>query len=840
MFDPFKLFTGFALIIAGALTQNWFLVGSGVLTAIGAFAPAPTLGDMGRAFQANEVGTTNPINVVYGEGYTGGPVAWYGVDGPDNNSLWGIVCIGHGSQNGDGIEDVGDIYVDGVFAHHRNAPDMWPQGTPIFATETGQTGGGGYFSNIIAFAKYYGSTNQTVNPSLHSNFPNQWPTTSAGAGVAYILFRALGDNALSTGKLTGIPRITTDCKGVKIWDPRSAQWAWSDNPALCMLDYLTSRVYGCKVPYSEIDLQSFSDAAYYCDSLVDVPDGAGGTVQQKRFTCNGVLGTGQTMVQNILALETSCTGTLYYRAGLWSFHIRSDTQVATYALDETVLVGDVGWKVAGLVDDGANSAHATFFNPDRNWNPHTVSYPDPDGVNQYLIDDNYFEAPLAMDLPFTNDPYTALEIAKTRLLELREGDTFAVTAREESLDLTPGELITLDHDVIGTLAPLECWVVEMGVDEDGTNVLGLLRHNPAAYTPGTFPEVNPNPPQPPGTGQTTPGALTNFAVSEIDHGCAIMYAYTGGHLLVSLTVDAPTDVPYIEFEYRDEGNSTAWYPMGTTDPTASSPPGSTNPYQGDGTTGDPYMFLVGYTNGPKPNSSTFAVRARGIEAGGKNPGPWNEISSINLLTWRAGDTAKPTGTAITSGDITGSKWVGGVFYLAVDVGGTYATQIELHVSDTQGFTPSSTTVAATQTFGSGPGLPSYTTSWQIIPPVGNNVTFYYRFCVKDCWSDVYSESASCSGEFSENATGGSGQNFVCVDNGNSGASITIDWEAGWVQQVTLTAATVTISFSNVACGYALQLILKQDGSGSRVVNWPSAIDWSRSRPCRARRIRSTA
>ena len=60
----------------------------------------------------------------------------------------------------------------------------------------------------------------------------------------------------------------------------------------------------------------------------------------------------------------------------------------------------------------------------------------------------------------------------------------------------------------------------------------------------------------------------------------------------------------------------------------------------------------------------------------------------------------------------------------------------------------------------------------------------------------------------------------------SGATLTVDLADGNVHDVTLTD-NCTFTFSGTvasrACGFTL--ILRQDGTGSRTVTWPAAVDW---------------
>ena len=66
--------------------------------------------------------------------------------------------------------------------------------------------------------------------------------------------------------------------------------------------------------------------------------------------------------------------------------------------------------------------------------------------------------------------------------------------------------------------------------------------------------------------------------------------------------------------------------------------------------------------------------------------------------------------------------------------------------------------------------------------------------------------------------------IVGVDNGNSGATKTIDWSAGNEQVVTMTAAC-EFTFSNPANPGRFVLELIQGGSGSYAVTWPGTVKW---------------
>lgn len=63
------------------------------------------------------------------------------------------------------------------------------------------------------------------------------------------------------------------------------------------------------------------------------------------------------------------------------------------------------------------------------------------------------------------------------------------------------------------------------------------------------------------------------------------------------------------------------------------------------------------------------------------------------------------------------------------------------------------------------------------------------------------------------------------NNGNSGTgTVTVNWATANVQKITATG-NFTIAFSNPGNFERLLLIIKQDGTGSRTVTWPTTIRW---------------
>ena len=97
-----------------------------------------------------------------------------------------------------------------------------------------------------------------------------------------------------------------------IWDGTFSV-AWTDNPAWCFYDLLTTSRYGLGefVDAAQVDKWALYTIGQYCDALVD--DGVGG--QEPRFTCNLYLQTRREAYQVLQDMASVFRGMLYWGAG---------------------------------------------------------------------------------------------------------------------------------------------------------------------------------------------------------------------------------------------------------------------------------------------------------------------------------------------------------------------------------------------------------------------------------------------------------------------------------------------------------------------------------------------
>jgi hypothetical protein len=232
------------------------------------------------SIKTNNTSNTYAIPVVYGKRIVGGSEYRF-ISGSNNEFLHRIICFCEGE-----IEEIEKLYF--------NDKDISTNAN---------------YNTLTNIEKKNGLATQTATTLALSDV-NLWNNTMTGNGIAYAHVKTTFDADV----FSSIPRLTAMIKGKKVYDPRDGSQSatvatthtWSDNPALCILDYLTNTTYGRSIPFDDIDLTSFINEANYCDELIDYLDSSGNAVNQKRYTCNGVINPDETALNNIKKLCSSC------------------------------------------------------------------------------------------------------------------------------------------------------------------------------------------------------------------------------------------------------------------------------------------------------------------------------------------------------------------------------------------------------------------------------------------------------------------------------------------------------------------------------------------------------
>lgn len=176
-----------------------------------------------------------------------------------------------------------------------------------------------------------GGANQPYQAIIQQNFP-YWGPTHRNRGIAnsVLTFTLPDDPDKNFGKFfpSGAPPYRAQIRGAQVFDPRAGQswddpntWVWSRNPALCVLDYMTS-TRGMGLPQTRLDLASFAAMADLCDSIVTYSDGS----TERRYLLDGTYTLDEAPKDVLARMLQTCDGELYplangtigMRGGQWS------------------------------------------------------------------------------------------------------------------------------------------------------------------------------------------------------------------------------------------------------------------------------------------------------------------------------------------------------------------------------------------------------------------------------------------------------------------------------------------------------------------------------------------
>jgi hypothetical protein len=246
----------------------------------------------------------------------------------------------------------------------------------------------------------------------------------------------------------GVPNITAILKGRKVYDPREgghsatnpATWTYSDNPALCVRDYLVDAKYGLGEDHTLIDETALTAAANLCDEDVDV-DG-GGT--HTRYECHGLMNTDNQIKGNIEQILSAMGGRLTYSGG--KYFIGAAGYVApTFEFTEADCVSDIQTQTKQSRRGVYNGVKGIFVSQEKNYKvldyPAQISssYEAEDGDPIYLD----------MPLPFVTDNRQAQRLAKIALLKSRQQVVVTMTVNLKGLQVKVGDTIKLTNERLG-------------------------------------------------------------------------------------------------------------------------------------------------------------------------------------------------------------------------------------------------------------------------------------------------------------------------------------------------------------------------------------------------------
>ncbi|EPR4994872.1 phage tail tip protein J-related protein [Vibrio navarrensis] len=279
-------------------------------------------------------------------------------------------------------------------------------------------------SNGNGFVYLYLGEHTQAPPTL-AHLPD-WNENMIGREQCFAHIKLQSNPAKWAG---GLPNPKFAVRGLKVFDPRTNQTQWTDNPALLVRWYRTALKQG--VPIDE----TYITAANICDELVSTPVG-----QEKRYRCNYAFMADQNPRSVLNTIRETCDGDSLRVAGRHAFKVGAYYGPGIVTLGEDDIISDIAILPDVRRRDRINTVSAKYTDPLSNWNevdmPHVqhLGYLEQDGYD--VVDD--------LNLKAVPSPYQAQRLAMMHILTTRDAMSIEFTANLRGTRLLPGSVFKLN------------------------------------------------------------------------------------------------------------------------------------------------------------------------------------------------------------------------------------------------------------------------------------------------------------------------------------------------------------------------------------------------------------
>ena len=420
-------------------------------------------------------GTNHAISVTYGVDFIPGVKVFKQVTdasgGVENEYLHMIVVFSHGE-----IEAFDELFFNDISQHD----DKFKKGDN---------------------AKWYhieyftGAADQPHCATLSAACPEWTPAHKlAGIAYAYIRLEIDADRQIFNSE----PSIKVKIRGKKVFDPRSGLIEYSDNPALCLYDYLTNPVYGKGINPNRIDTdliasgadfydQNFTSTVTITDCKYDKATGAYACtpptayqVTNRLLKFNCTVDTNRSVFDNTREMLNGMRAWLPLNAGKIRLIVETSGD-PVFHIGEDIQLSEIDSE-SERKSERYNRVTVKFRNKDKKFEADEVVYPEFENplYQQWLDEDNGIVLETSLSPKSIVNKNEALMLAELVAKRSRQGMICTVKVTPQALVLEPGDIVSMDDTLRGWQAkPFRV----MGVNaDDSLNItLSLREHQNAVY-----------------------------------------------------------------------------------------------------------------------------------------------------------------------------------------------------------------------------------------------------------------------------------------------------------------------------------------------------------------------
>jgi hypothetical protein len=379
-----------------------------------------------------------PRQIIYGRMRFGGVISFLHIT--NQKSRLNIVV----SVAGHEIEEIEDLYLDGnliSFGLGNSTSPADPRWSLSGTRPDGSTVSE-YNGKVFMAVDRTGADSQTVQTDFNTLFPTYWTSNHRQRGVAHVAMICVW-NAVAFAE--DFPEIEFVGKGKKVYDPRTATTAYSNNAALCIADVLLNSRYGYGCSLSDIDTSTnvggLQWAADICDENVNLA--GGGT--EKRYTVNGVFDMDMTPDEILDDMLSAMGGHIHWSGGKWRF-FPAEYITPSLTLTADDLRGPVSIETVLSRSENFNCIRGEFVSADNKFE--VTDFP-PIKLTSAITLDNSVESWEDITLPCTTSAATAQRLAVIALRRQREALRVSAPFSLKAFGLIPGDTVMLTLDRYG-------------------------------------------------------------------------------------------------------------------------------------------------------------------------------------------------------------------------------------------------------------------------------------------------------------------------------------------------------------------------------------------------------
>jgi hypothetical protein len=419
------------------------------------------------------------IPVIYGERMIGGTRVFMETSGTDNEFLYMAIILSEGE-----INDITEIRIDDKVV-------TWSGDLADNTQRTVGSGDSNFYkdsTSLITVEPHYGTDGQSSS-SLLSTL-SSWGSNHKLSGLCYLALKF----KWSQDAFTGVPKVQSIVQGKKVVAYNSSSVAqtaaFSNNPAWCLLDYLTNERYGKGLAIANIDIPSFYTASGICDTDVT----AYGATTINVMDCNAIIDTSSAVIDNVREFLKGCRGYLPYVGGKYKL-ICETTGSSSITVTEDDIIG--GYTLASPSKNSKyNRVIISYVNPARNYQVDEVQFPEIDDSSYASADkhaamktvDGEFLLEGRFDMKTITSPYQALELAEVILRRSREALGLTINVSFSAYDVAIGDILGVTHSSLG-FSNKQFRVLGINFNADFTLGLDLMEHQDSHYTWATKTQV---------------------------------------------------------------------------------------------------------------------------------------------------------------------------------------------------------------------------------------------------------------------------------------------------------------------------------------------------------------